>query len=443
MFGCKSIGRRPTQTRRVLRHEVLETRDMLSHPAVAAVNVASTDWTPSFISYLETAQLGVGGYAIPVGSANQLKTLPWTNINQIRITFSEDVCVDAADLSISGVNTTALAFSAFDYDSLTCTAVWTLAAPITKDKLMLDLDAEGMDPVVSVSTGEALYGGWTDCVSTFPSGSGQTVEDFQFRFNVLPGDVDGNNAVMLGDILLTRSKIGQTVNDPGYNFRCDVDGNGVITSIDQNLVAAKFGGTLPAGNPAGMTNDAPTTTGITDMFFNTYGGGGSLSLTDFFADEETSSDNMAFTVIGNTNPSLFDSLSIDSSGQLTIDLTDNAKGEAVLTIRAIDEGGLFVDIDFTVHASKAPAITNFYCINTYMDCWTLTGTVIDDDDPVEGYVVHFGGRLASYGLTATVREDGVFTLYVELEGLIEGTGTAQTQDPHGILSNLAQYWIVV
>ena len=130
MLGCKPIGHRSTQRRRCLRLETLETRAMLSHPAVTAVNVAGTNWNPSFVSYLQSSGLGAGGYAIPVGSSAQLQTLPWTNINQIRITFSEDVVVHAEDLSVSGVNTTAYAFSGFAYDSTSHTATWTLAAPV-------------------------------------------------------------------------------------------------------------------------------------------------------------------------------------------------------------------------------------------------------------------------------------------------------------------------
>ena len=119
-------------------------RAMMAHPAVVAVNVSSTQWSQNFVSYLQSAGLGNGGYAIPVGSASQLNTLPWTNINQVLITFNENVVIEAADLSVSGVSTVAYPFSAFSYNPATLTATWTLAAPIANDKLMLDLEARGM-----------------------------------------------------------------------------------------------------------------------------------------------------------------------------------------------------------------------------------------------------------------------------------------------------------
>ena len=66
--------------------------------------------------------------------------------------------MQAADLSVSGVNTTAYAFSGFSYNPGTFTATWTLAAPIADDYLELDLAAKGMAPVTDAATGEVLDG---------------------------------------------------------------------------------------------------------------------------------------------------------------------------------------------------------------------------------------------------------------------------------------------
>ena len=538
MLRSAPTSRRSIQTRRCLRLESLENRYMLSHPAVAAVNVAGTNWASSFVSYLESSGFGTGGYAIPAGSS-QLQTLPWTNINQVRIKFSENVTIAAADLSISGVNKTAYVFSGFNYDPNTFTATWTLDAPITKDKLMLDLDADGMAPVRSVSTNDVLDGAWTDCQSTFNSGNGQGGTDFQFRFNVLPGDANASNTVSVVDATLVNQKVGKNVGDTGYNIRYDVDGSGGITSGDVSAVQSKAGGTLPSGNPIGMTNDAPTTSGITGVSVATNAVDHVVSLPDFFADAETASDDLAYSIVNNTNASLFDALNINSSGDLNLDFAANTAGNATLTIRATDAAGLIVDttlavhvdnppttsgipavsvatntanhvvslpdsfadvetasnnlvysvinntnaslfnslnidssgnlnlafaantagnailtiratdaaglsVDTTlaVHVSDAPFISNFYCVQEYGNFWTLSGTVTDNDDAVEDYVITFGGELESYHLTTTAEVDGVFSLTVELTGLQQGTGTAQTHDPHGVLSNLAMDYII-
>jgi hypothetical protein len=93
-------------------------------------------------------------------------------------------------------------------------------------------------------------------------------------------------------------------------------------------------------------------------------------------------------------------------------------------------------------AQEPPLISDFYCVTDFGDYWTLSGVVTDDDDPVEGNVVTFGGVLAGYGLTATTEVDGVFLLTVELPGLRGGTATALTHDPHGASSNLAEDWLI-
>ncbi len=428
---------------RPLRLESLETRCMLSHPAVAAVNVSSTAWTDTFVSFLESSNLGVDGYAIPVGSSTQLQSLPWTNINQIRITFTEDVKVEAADLSVSGVKTTAYAFSNFSYNSNTYSATWTLASAIPRDKVLLDLDADGMDPVCSVATEEVLDGAWTNCSDTYNSGNGNGGTDFEFRINVLPGDVDASNSVFINDAAYTASRIGAVAGGANYGIRYDVDGSGAIASADYTAVHSRVGSLLPSGNPVGMTNDAPTTSGLSDISVARNASDYVLSLANYFDDAETAATNLTYSIVNNSNSSLFDSLTFDSSGNLTFDFASNTTGSAALTIRATDAAGLFVDTTVDLFVSYAPFISDFYCANEYGDIWTISGTATDYDDSVVGNVVTFGGVLASYNLTATVNEDGMFSITVELLGLQEGTATAQTVDPHGVLSALAMDWVVV
>jgi hypothetical protein len=521
--------------------ESLESRYLLSHPTVTAVNVASTNWSPNFVASLESSGLGTSnGYAIPVGSSAQLNTLPWTNINQVSISFSEDVKIEAGDLSVSGVNTTAYAFSGFTYNSTTHTATWTLSSPITKDKLMLDLDANGMAPVCSAATGESLDGAWTNCQSTFNSGNGQGGADFDFCFNVLPGDVNSNNATNILDANAVNQKIGKNAGDAGYSVFLDVDGSSSITLTDRLAVQSLAGSVLPTGNPVGMADEAPTTGGIPDVsvdantadyvlslpnFFeydetpsnaltysvvkdtnspifaslpidssgnltlnfaaNTTGSAALtvratdasglivdtafnvnvshaptttgipnvnvavntanyvVSLPNFFQDDQTPSNALVYSVINDTNPSLFTSLPIDSSGNLTLNFVANTTGNAALTVRATDANGLSVDTAFNVNVSTAPVVGDFTCTNEIGNYWTMAGAVVDNSNVVAGDVVTFGGVLGSYGLTAIVGADGMFSITADLPGLLEGTATAQTTGPTGIVSNVAWDWVIV
>jgi hypothetical protein len=236
--------------------------------------------------------------------------------------------------------------------------------------------------------------------------------------------------------------LGKTVYDPGYISFRDVNGSGVINMDDYYAVAAKLGGLLPAGDPAGMNNAPPTTSGIPNLSVAKGTVDHVLALTDFFADVETPSADLVYSIVQNSNPSLVNSLAIDS-GHLTLGFASGVTGNAVITIRATDSAGLIVDTTLTTQVSRAPVITDFYCINTIGDYWNFTGVVTDADDPVVGDVVTFGGVLASYHLTATVRDDGVFDFTIEIVGLQMGTATAQTIDPNGVVSNIAEDWILV
>ncbi len=161
----------------------------LAAPAVTNVVVGSTAWTGGFLSYLATQNSqNVGGYSIPIGSGAQLLPLPAGNIDQIKVTFSENVTVDQSDLLLTGVNTPSYNVSGgtFSYDPTTFTATWTLPQPIGPDKLMLALNADGSDPIQDAA-GNRLDGEWTNPASTadiggsvYPSGNGMAGRQLRF-----------------------------------------------------------------------------------------------------------------------------------------------------------------------------------------------------------------------------------------------------------------------
>jgi hypothetical protein len=125
-------------------------------PTVAAVYVDSTAWATSFRNYIASHGLGDYGYKVPDGTAQALN-LPWTNLNKVKVRFSEDVVVVQNDLLLAGAGNPAYATSAFAYDAATYTATWSLPASLPAEKLLLQLRGT----VQSVATGEALDGEWT------------------------------------------------------------------------------------------------------------------------------------------------------------------------------------------------------------------------------------------------------------------------------------------
>jgi hypothetical protein len=233
-------------------------------PVVTAVYVSGSGWRGSepsavtFKEYLEAQNLGSTeyGYRIPAG-AEQALALPWINLNRVSITFSQPVRVDREDLSVRGTNRAAYAFAAgdagFEYDADMRTATWTFDAPLTKDRVLLDLDASAATGVASQG-GELLDGEWANFLDAWPSGNGIGGGDFLFRLNVLPGDASRNGSVLANDFSDVKKKFFRATTNVGtgdgaYTVFHDVDGSGSILANDFSEVKKRFFDVLPGASP--------------------------------------------------------------------------------------------------------------------------------------------------------------------------------------------------
>ena len=207
------------------------------------VVVDGTSWSPAFLTSLQSAGEGNGsGYTIPVGSSAQIAALPWSNVNQIQVMFSKDVNVQKTSLVLSGLSIASYTFSDFSYSSASHTAVWTLASPIGTDKLSLDVHSNGPDFVTDKS-GNPLDGEWTNSVSVYPSGNGSAGGDFNFAFNVLPGDPNGDGIVNSQDLALVSSGW------LGAGPTGDVNADGIVNAQDLALLSSNWLATLTPGPP--------------------------------------------------------------------------------------------------------------------------------------------------------------------------------------------------
>jgi hypothetical protein len=105
-----------------------------------------------------------------------------------------------------------------------------------------------------------------------------------------------------------------------------------------------------AGIVVNEVNDAPTvTTPISDVTVGEDAADTVLSLYPNFQDVEDADNLLTYTVANNTNPGLFASVDISDPTHFTLDYLENANGTAVITVRATDTGGLWVeDTFFTV-----------------------------------------------------------------------------------------------
>ena len=240
-------------------------------PTITGLLVNSTAWTGLFRDFvdfdetieddfLRTNRFNDGldrGYEIPLGDSQSV-TLPWINLNQIIVTFDQDVVgFGAEDVVIDGVaglrpdSTPAAIPSVLDveYDSTTFTAVITLTQAIEASRLTIGITASGVTDV----DGNALDGEWSDGTSTFPSGDGVSGGDFAFGINVLPGDFDKSTGELVDiddrdeiENLTSTSLFAFGGANPEFSEFADVNGSGAINNADVIAASVRAGSSLIA-----------------------------------------------------------------------------------------------------------------------------------------------------------------------------------------------------
>lgn len=100
-------------------------------------------------------------------------------------------------------------------------------------------------------------------------------------------------------------------------------------------------------------NEAPTTSGLSNVVVNEDSPNVPITLTTAFSDAETASSLLTYSVIGNSTPALFNAASI-SGGTLTLDFAADAHGSSVITVQASDPAGATVSTAFTVTVQPVP-----------------------------------------------------------------------------------------
>ena len=202
-------------------------------PQVVDVVISNSSWSSSFVDELASQGYGYGGYSV----YNNSSSIAWSGINTIKITFSENVNVDSSDLVVKGVDQSQYGISSFSYNSSTYTATWVLSGSVDSDRILLDLDGDGLDPVTDSSGTSMGY-------------------DFHKSISVMPGDVGKNGNTSGSDYVSIAQKIGASIGDSDYNVLYDLNGDGQINNSDLSVVGTHIGDSLPSGLPS--SNDAPT-----------------------------------------------------------------------------------------------------------------------------------------------------------------------------------------
>ena len=232
--------------------------------------VTVTTWTTAYTDYLAAQGLGGPlGFRISSG-ASQLTTLPWINVDRLSVTFSEAVNVTSGALLLVGApeGPSVPGVLGFNYDAGTFTATWTFDAPLAANKYVLHFEASD----ITDATNLQLDGEWTTSVSTV-SGTGFTGGDFNFRFYVVPGDVDNSLGVVFAEVGQMRLKIGRTTGSGDYNYRQDLDASGGITFSEVAQARLRVGSSItgytdptnpPAPPPPGGESSGESTDGAAD-----------------------------------------------------------------------------------------------------------------------------------------------------------------------------------
>jgi hypothetical protein len=217
-------------------------------PKVVAVYADSTAWSTDFRDYVDGGftDPSAVGYRIPNGTLQE-ETLPWVNINRLKVVFSEDVgaslnvndfVLSAAPgwLALGNPVDSAPTVVGFAYDSSTFTVTLLLSKVFSAAVVDLKIGSAG----VTNGDGTNLDGEWVNGVTPGSSGDGAAGGDFSYRIFVLPGDtvdesgglgtrtVNTNDSQQVRDLQngLALKQFGAF----GYDPRADLDGSSVINT---------------------------------------------------------------------------------------------------------------------------------------------------------------------------------------------------------------------
>lgn len=368
---------------------VLNGQVTTTPPAVADVMVASSAWSPAFYDQLRSAGLGDGGYAIPGNAVDQLAPLPWSNLDQIKIAFNEDVNVQAGSLSILGATSGLTTPIDFEYDATTHIATWTLAQPVSTDTLTLSLASTG-PAAVTDGHGVTLDGEWPGATDDYPSGDGTAGGDFHFAFNVLPGDVSHDGIVDIQDITNVANHWlqGSPLSDGNGDGVVDIQEITLIANnwLATNGAAAGGGGSLgngasindtqgsAANNPAALTSAIqPADVSSTAVYWD--GGGDGVNWSDRF---NWDTDNV---------PGSSSDVTIDVPGAVTVAISSDAQSVHSLTIAA-DDG---------LKLTNNGALT---VVDTAMIAGSLLISTTTSDNPLHGVALNGASTIGSLTLAS-------------------------------------------
>jgi endonuclease/exonuclease/phosphatase family metal-dependent hydrolase len=210
-----------------------------------------TGWAAGYLALSPFTSAGGSqlGWQLPDGSAQLAagSSISWNNVNTISVRFDQPISVPAASaVSIVGKVLTGYSGSTPIQSDATITpasvtlldsgrvAEFVLPQALATGRYVLSIASTGITDSAGTTF---LDGDWTTGESTFAAGSGNGTAGgiFNFAFNVLVGDLDGNGAANLGDQTALRNGIFSALGTAtsASTFRLDINGNNRLNLADR------------------------------------------------------------------------------------------------------------------------------------------------------------------------------------------------------------------
>ena len=212
---------------------------------IADVILSSSGFSTNFIDAIDGEGIGSGnGLGFSLVGDQQLTSVPWQNIDTIHLQFLTDVSasLEDGDILLTGTNGGDYSLGPISFDTDSFVATVPILGGIGNDSLVISI----FDGSVIDSSGESIVG--------------DSGEQFNFFFNVLPGDEDGSGQVTAQDAFnVFASNADLTTPE---NARRDTDGSGQINASDSFLTFANNTHGLPAAPvaptpPSALTSSPP------------------------------------------------------------------------------------------------------------------------------------------------------------------------------------------
>ncbi|MBW4577302.1 MAG: hypothetical protein KME08_18685, partial [Aphanothece sp. CMT-3BRIN-NPC111] len=168
--------------------------------------------------------------------------------------------------------------------------------------------------------------------------------------------------VLINSYTASTQRYSTVAMDADGDFVVDWQSNGIYAQVYKSTEAPATVGI----NNVSVFRDAPNTT---------------IDLFAAFADSTDPDSNLTYSVVSNSQPSLFSGTTIDNStGQLILDYNPNSFGSGNITLRATDTSGLFVETTFSVSVGSFASNGSEFGVNTTTANQQRSSTVAMDAD---------------------------------------------------------------